>query len=119
MPSILNHHDNGYSDEAQDRKLKAHRSTMVVLRQLAKELALAKGTYEVRSNQGGMAVSGEVTLHGERIYVQVGCHLGVLVRSCNGRKDYSGGPNHWFDVGNLEHLPEFAKAIQHIMEERR
>ena len=43
----------------------------------------------------GTAVSGEITLHGDHLYVQVsqsalGSHSGILFRTCKGRKDYVG-----------------------------
>ena len=49
-----------------------HRTFLRRLSKLAKLLNLPKGTFEVRSNKGGDAVSGEVTLHSENLYVQVG-----------------------------------------------
>lgn len=70
---------------------------------LATQLELPKGSYEVRTNKGGIAVPGEVTLHGENLYVCIGTSMpgGELVgfaRSCNGRKDYSGGVNRWLSA---------------------
>jgi hypothetical protein len=38
---------------------------------LAAVLGLAPCAFDLRSNQGGIAVSGEVTLHADRLYVQV------------------------------------------------
>ena len=53
-------------------------------------------------NAGGIAVSGEATLHNDSIYVQIsGTDLGILYRTCQDRRDYSGGPNHWFPWGRL------------------
>jgi hypothetical protein len=81
------------------------------LRLVAKALALVPGQYDLRFNPGGIAVYGEVTLHTDSLYIQAshGCDLGVLVRSCKGRKDYSGGRNMWFPVSLLMNSPsEFA-----------
>jgi len=56
---------------------------------------------DIRFNPGGPAVSGEVTLHTDHVYVQFSGDfhndpsLGVMVRTCKGRKDYSGGANNW------------------------
>jgi hypothetical protein len=64
---------------------------------LAKRL---EGGADVRLCEGGVAVSGEAILHGERVYVQIGdSTCGILVRSCAGRKDYCGGQNHWAQWG--------------------
>jgi hypothetical protein len=61
-----------------------------------------QATADVRYNAGGIAVSGDATLHGDSIYVQIsGIDLGILYRTCNGRKDYSGGRNNWYSWGML------------------
>ena len=70
----------------------------------AKAMGLEKGEFDLRSNKGGIAVSGEVTLHSDNAYIQVSQSMGranVLYRSCNGRKDYSGGQNQYVDVSKL------------------
>src|SRR3546814_14054234 len=63
-------------------------------------LDFAPASFDLRSNQGGIAVSGEITLHHEHVYVQVcqpatGADSGILIRSCKGRRDYTGGPNNF------------------------
>lgn len=66
------------------------------LRQLAEELELAPGDYDLRTNPAGIAVPGDATLHHERIYVTLGDCLGGMIglaRTCEGRKDYTGGSN--------------------------
>ncbi len=92
-------------DAAQKRSF--HATARTRLRRLATELGLPSGSYNVRSNAGGIAVSGEVTLHGERIYVQVGQPAmgddsGILIRSCRGLKDYTGGANHFASLRLLD-----------------
>jgi hypothetical protein len=86
-------------------KIAMHREGRRVLRALAKELGLAKHEFEVRSNEAGPAVAGEITLHSDHWYVQV-CKVGdqprVLWRLCNGRKDFSGLRNNWSNVETLE-----------------
>ena len=67
---------------------------------LGAALGLDNGHYDLRSNQGGIAVSGELTLHADRLYVQVsqpatGSDTGILFRSCEGRRDYVGGVNNF------------------------
>jgi hypothetical protein len=68
-----------------------------VLRATAKALGLKTGEYDLRFIRGGSSVHGDATLHTEKVYVQVSTDVqsGVLVRSCQGRKDYQGGANQW------------------------
>lgn len=82
------------------------------LQRLAAALGLEGGRYDVRSCLGGSAVMGEVILHGEDVYVQLGqALLGrercVMFRRVRGRRDYTGLANHWASIGELltpEHL---------------
>lgn len=49
---------------------------------------------DIRSNKGGPAVSGEVTLHGDSVYIQLSADSEwFFFRTCKGRKDYTGGRN--------------------------
>ena len=68
-------------------------------------LQLASGTYEMRVCAGGPAVSGEVILHADALYVQVsigGFGRGeILLRRCRGRADYVGERNHWARMAEL------------------
>jgi hypothetical protein len=95
-------------------KLVFHRAGMAQLRALAKALGLAPGTYDVRSNKAGMAVSGEVTLHGERVYIQLshgGFSPGIMYRTCDGRRDYSGGRNNFAPLSALDDIEAFARRL--------
>lgn len=100
-----------------DYKAKFHSNGKTLLRALAKELELPAKSYDVRSNMGGIAVSGEITLHAENIYIQISesfCSRGVdfLVRSCKGRRDYTGGCNNFVKLENAsEKLVETCKRI--------
>ncbi len=47
------------------QKHRFHREARKRLQVLAEELFLTRHSYGVRSNKGGVAVSGEITLHGE------------------------------------------------------
>ena len=76
---------------------------------LAAALGLAPGAYDFRSNEGDCAVSGEATLHADRLYVQAnqpatGANTGILVRSCEGRRGYVGGRNYFASL-DLLHEP--------------
>jgi hypothetical protein len=87
------------------------------LRVLAEALGLGAGDYDLRSNEGGIAVSGEVTLHTDRLYVQVsqscmGADAGILFRSCDGRRDYAGGVNNFAPLDLLHRTAELARRIK-------
>ena len=64
-----------------------------------------------------IAVSGEVTLHHERVYIKVGqfglsSGHGILIRTCEGRRDYSGGPNHFVPLNLLDDIPALAAVVR-------
>ena len=105
-----------YNDAA---KPQFHSGGKTVLRHIAKALNLPKGSYDIRSNLGGIAVSGEVTLHAENLYVQfsqscLGLDWGFLARSCKGRRDYTGGTNNWIKWEELLDLPTLIKKLEKI-----
>jgi len=84
---------------------------------LATALSLGDGDYDLRSNEAGIAVSGEVTLHADRLYVQVcqpatGSDTGILIRSCDGRRDYVGGVNNFASLDLLHRPDELARRIK-------
>lgn len=104
-------------DEAQKRRF--HATARSRLKQLAAQLRLPPGTFEIRSNKGGIAVSGEITLHHDRAYVQVGQFAmtsghGILIRTCKGRRDYTGGPNHFAALTLLDDIPALAASVHAI-----
>jgi hypothetical protein len=71
----------------------------------------------LRSDKAGIAVSGEVILHAEHLYVQVsqpfmGFDSGILFRTCEGRRDYVGGPNHLASLDLLNTPAELAHLIK-------
>lgn len=70
--------------------------------------------YNIGINKGGEAVSGEVILHTEWLYVQFSQFCGMkqfLYRNCNGLKDYSGGRNMWMDWEALLDLDHVCKIF--------
>jgi hypothetical protein len=92
---------------------KARRQLLV----LAWVLGFGPGDYDLRSNAGGCAVSGEVTLHADRLYVQAnqpatGADTGILIRSCEGRRDYVGGRNHFASLDLLHEPHALARLIR-------
>lgn len=56
-----------YDDDA---KRLFHHHARRQLRLLADALGLAPSSFDLRNNKGGIAVSGEVTMHGDHLYVQ-------------------------------------------------
>lgn len=87
-------------------KKQFHSDARKALRRLADALGLSEESYDVRSNQGGIAVSGEIILHGEEVYVQVslasmGAGKEIMFRRVAGRRDYCGDRNHWGAIQEL------------------
>jgi hypothetical protein len=104
-------------DEEQKRRF--HSTARSRLRLLATELCLQSGTFDIRSNKAGVAVSGEVILHHNDFYLQVGQFglapgHGILIRTCKGRKDYVGGPNHFAALSQLDDIPALASCVHAI-----
>lgn len=103
-----------------DRKRHFHTVARARLRRLASELGFPPISFDLRSNQGGIAVSGEITLHHERVYVQV-CQpatradTGILIRTCEGRRDYTGGRNHFAPLSMLDDIPALAARVRTVM----
>ena len=94
------------------------REAMALLRKVVKALELAKGTYDLRYNAAGIACSGDAILHAEGFYVSFNLDISewVLVRTCKGRKDYTGGPNRQYRFAQLaeEGAEGLAEFIRHI-----
>ena len=89
------------------------------LRRIATALDLEPGSYDLRSNQAGIAVSGEIILHSDHLYVQVsqsamGYHSGILFRICKGRKDFVGGPNNFASLDLLNRPGDLAHWIREV-----
>jgi hypothetical protein len=98
-----------------DAKHRFHRQAQHQLLKLADALGFAPGEFDLRSNAGGIAVSGEITLHADRLYVQASqpatrADTGILFRSCEGRRDYTGGQNHFASL-DLLHEPDKLAAL--------
>ena len=109
-----------YDDFGAARKALFAKEAKAIARELAKLMGLPKGSYEIRYNPGGIAVCGDVHLHGEGIYVDfsqtcLGPDWGFMYRSCKGQKDYTGGQNRWMPWKQLLDLPEAARIIAQEM----
>jgi hypothetical protein len=111
-----------YNDTA---KFYFHMTAKRQLRKLANELGLEPKEFDLRSNMGGIAVSGEITLHTDNTYIQVsqssmGPEHGILFRTCKGRKDYTGGRNHFAHLKLLNDPYALAHEIlSYLGEEKR
>src|SRR5258708_3635208 len=63
------------------------------------------------------SLSGEVTTHADHVYVQAcqpatGQDTGLMFRTCQGRKDYYGGPNHFASLDLLNRPDDLARRIR-------
>lgn len=88
---------------------------MKALRALANAMELPKGSYDVRFNPGGIAVSGDAILHTENVYVHLSKFFSgreVYYRKCKGRKDCTGEANHWASVSELVDSAKMAEKIK-------
>jgi hypothetical protein len=104
-----------YYDDAAKRAF--HSRARRQLKQLADALGLAPGSFDIRSNPGGIAVSGEATLHADHLYVQASQpptaqDTGILFRTCQDRKDYHGGPNNFASLEFLNWPEDLARRIK-------
>jgi hypothetical protein len=100
-----------------EAKRRFHRHARAQLLKLAEALGLEPHEYDLRSNEGGIAVSGEITLHADHLYVQVSqpatrADSGILFRSCEGRCDYTGGRNNFASLDLLHRPDELAALIR-------
>jgi hypothetical protein len=87
------------------------------LRLLGAALGLTRDGYDLRTTRAGIAVSGEITLHGDRFYVQVsqpatGHDGGILFRICEGREDYAGGANNFAPLDLLNQPKKLTRLIK-------
>ena len=94
-----------------------HAQGRTAMRHLAAALALEDGSFDIRSNKAGPAVSGDVTLHGESIWVQLslgpfGPGREVCFRKVQDRHDHIGQRNYWASVRDLLEPEQFAMRIR-------
>ncbi|CCW16958.1 hypothetical protein EBBID32_12970 [Sphingobium indicum BiD32] len=116
-PMLIALANRGVSYDA-DAKATFHAEGRKAIKRLAAALGLARGSHQVRSCQGGIAVAGEIILHSEHIYVQLSIGLmgrghDVMFRRVEGRTDYTGGPNHWASINELLDPDTLATRIRH------
>ena len=95
LVNLVNAQDLSYNEKG---KAEFHRLAKLVAHKIAKDLGFAKETFSIRSNKGGIAVSGEVTLHADNIYISFSqgfTQVSFLFRSCKNQNDYTGGANNY------------------------
>ena len=90
-----------------DWKTAFHEEWETRFRKVARDLGLKRQQYTVRSNKAGPAILGEVTLHSDSLYVQVGGSLSgqesqILYRSCTSQSDYCGDTNHYMSTDTFK-----------------
>lgn len=105
-----------YNEANKDR---FHKDGKAICRKLATLMGLDTKERDVRSNMGGIAVSGEIMLHTDGLYLQlsqscVGQGDTFMFRKCDGRKDYTGGRNRWMKFDDLTDLEAVAKRLKII-----
>jgi len=100
-----------YDDQ---KKKAAHAKLRTQLRKVARALGVTLERGMLHTNPGGIAVWGETTLHTNDLYIQADpSRDGVLVRTCKGRTDYTGGRNCYVSLAHLMRDPaEFAKLAR-------
>lgn len=94
-----------------------HAEGRAAMRRLAEALQLADGSFEVRSNRAGPAVSGEVTLHADEVWVRLsldvwGAGREIAFRQVRGRDDHCGDRNRWASVDELLAPDRFADRLR-------
>lgn len=102
-------------DEAAKRVF--HREGRQAMCRLAEALELEPGSYDVRSDKGGVAISGDITLHGEDVWVRLslspfGAGREVAFRRVNGRTDHFGDRNRWASINELLAPDRFASRLR-------
>ena len=111
-----------YDEAGMEAKKAFHRAGKAFLTGIAKALGLGSSLYDLRSNAGGMAVSGEVTLHTDELYLQLSesCTkpgISLMYRSCTSRKDYCGHRNHFISAQDLrqkDRQADFMRTLESL-----
>jgi hypothetical protein len=104
----------------EERKAEYRKLGKRILKELADLIGLKKGEFDIRWNPGGIACSGDHILHTDKVYVALHDNIGsgwFYWRTCQGRKDYTGGPNQivaWtkLTAHGLEPLARILKVAQ-------
>ncbi len=101
VPTALNEiPDVFFADDLTQDKPEFAKRSIEFLNNLATQLKMPEGSFDVRYNEAGPASSGEAALHADQVYVQVqesfsGNGAQILFRRCRGRDDYTGFQNNF------------------------
>jgi len=90
-----------------------------ILKYIAEKMALTPDQYDIRWNPGGIACSGDSTLHTDKVYVALhdNCGSGWFYwRTVKGRKDYSGGANQIIRWDNFRTVADVDKLVARLRE---
>lgn len=90
-----------------------HKVARKLLRRLAKALNVSA---PIHSNQGGIAVSGEITLHADHLHAWIEQWRDpiLIYRACQSTKDYTGSTNHTIDATDL--VTRFDEVVRNVRE---
>ncbi|WP_088183849.1 hypothetical protein [Sphingobium sp. Z007] len=115
-PTLLTLARRGVSyDDAAKRAF--HSEGRTAMRRLAEALQLAEAGFEVRSQKAGPACSGDITLHGEEVWVQLslgalGPDRELMYRRVRGRDDHIGDRNRFASIRDLLSPDRFAGRLR-------
>lgn len=123
MVSVLRTKDIGYDEFAKEE---FKRSGQAAMKALAKELPFKQ--MEVHFNPGGIAVSGDLSLHGmfedgRGIYIHVSQHcwdgskVSCYCRAITSMKDYTGKRNNWLKDTDLLDIDGLKQTLINVSKE--
>lgn len=107
-----------YSGYNESEKNVFHQKSKQYLKELVQILGLKNGEYQIRCNKAGIACLGEVILHTNNLYVQLGgsfCREDFMYRTCKGQKDYTGGTNRYMRYEELYDMNKVASIFSALL----
>lgn len=114
--------------KSREDKERFHSVAKRLLKALAKDLGLAAGSFEIRSNMGGGAVSGEVSLQHEDFRIEASSpgskqETGLRMHTCANRQNDArfNGKNHFAPLTWLDDAkrPQLKKLVEQVIEQKR
>ncbi|SNS68720.1 hypothetical protein SAMN06295912_11282 [Sphingomonas laterariae] len=115
-PALIALANKGVAYDERAKKL-FHADGRKALRALADALGLADDGYTITSQRGGAAISGDVMLHADHLYVRLsldgmGAGREVMFRKVAGRHDFVGERNYWAAVHDFVQPKRLAARIR-------
>jgi hypothetical protein len=104
-----------------------HLVTKRQLKSLARAMGLPAGSFDIRSNMGGGAVSGEISLQHDDFRIEASSpgakqETGLRIHTCANRQNEArfNGNNHFAPLMWLEDAkrPELKKLVQQVIEQK-